>query len=340
MTGMAIPKLTVPPQNVLRLQETVLVVDHDEEVRNSLRELLRGERLSVRLSSSGQEALAMVKQGAPALLIVDASLPDRDGVAVLEEAQRIDSRMMGVVMTDAASVELAVRAMRAGAGDFLTKPFQHDVALSIVRRLLDLYRSRADQTVLKPAAVRSGAVRLQRVPFQTFGDDGTLRGKDGLTDYERGLADGGRHSEAQRQQDLAVLTEAARKFDAARSALQQTIDDEIIALALQITSKILHESSESRREQIVTQVKAALGAVQEAGGVVIQVHPADAAVLEEVRKELAARNVELALTIEPVASLPRGSCLLHTATRLVDASLDTQLFRLGDALRNRAHHES
>src|SRR6185312_6432323 len=179
---MAIPKLTVPPQNVLRLQETVLVVDHDEEVRNSLRELLRGERLSVRLSSSGQEALAMVKQGAPALLIVDASLPDRDGVAVLEEAQRIDSRMMGVVMTDAASVELAVRAMRAGAGDFLTKPFQHDVALSIVRRLLDLYRLRADQTVLKPAAVGSGAVRLQRVPFQTFGDDGALRGKDGLTD--------------------------------------------------------------------------------------------------------------------------------------------------------------
>ena len=86
MTGMAIPKLTVPPQNVLRLQETVLVVDHDEEVRNSLRELLRGERLSVRLSSSGQEALAMVKQGAPALLIVDASLPDRDGVAVLAQS--------------------------------------------------------------------------------------------------------------------------------------------------------------------------------------------------------------------------------------------------------------
>ncbi|WHZ25299.1 MAG: hypothetical protein OJF51_000094 [Nitrospira sp.] len=339
MTGMTIPKSTVHT-NVPRLQETVLVVDHDEGMRNSLHELLRGEQVAVRLSSSGQEALAMVKQGTPALLIVDASLPDRDGIAVLEEAQRIDSRMIGVVMTGAASIELAVRAMRAGASDFLTKPFQPDAVLSIVHRLLELYRLRADQTVLKHAAVRSGAVRLQSVPFQIFGDDGTLRGEDGLTDYERGLADGGRHSEAQRRQDLAVLTEAARKFDAARSALRQTMEDEIIALAIQITAKILYESSESRREQIVTQVKAALGAVQEAGGVVIQVHPADAAVLEEVRKELAARqHVELTLTIEPVASLPRGSCLLHTATRLVDASLDTQLFRLGDALRNRAHHE-
>jgi len=283
----------------------------------------------------------MVKQATPALLIVDAFLPDRDGIAVLEEAQRIDSRIIGVMMTGAASVELAVRAMRAGASDFLTKPFQHDVVLSIVRRLLERYRLRDDQTVLKHAAVRSGAVRLQSVPFQTFGDDGMLRGEDGLTDYERGLADGGRHSEAQRRQDLAVLTEAAGKFDVARSALQQTIDDEVIALALQIASKILRESSESRREQIVMQVKTALGAVQEAGGVVIQVHPEDAAVLEEAREELAARqNVALTLTIEPVASLQRGSCLLHTATQLVDASLDTQLFRLGDVLRNRARHES
>lgn len=283
----------------------------------------------------------MVRQRAPALLIVDVSLPDQDGIAVLEEAQRIDSRMIGVVITGGASVDLAVRAMRAGSSDFLTKPFQRDVVLATVRRLLDLYRLRADHTVLKHAAVRSGAVRLQSVPFQTFGTDGTLRGDDGLTEYERGLADAQRQSDAQRRQDLTVLTEAVRTFDAARSALQQTIDDEIIALTLQITSKILHESAESRREQIVTQVKAALGTVQASDSVVIQVHPADAPVLEAVRTELAARQtVALNLTIEPVASLPRGSCLLHTATRLVDASIDTQLFRLGDALRNRARHES
>jgi flagellar biosynthesis/type III secretory pathway protein FliH len=283
----------------------------------------------------------MVKQKAPALLIVDASLPDQDGIAVLEEAQRIDSRMIGVVMTGAASVELAARAMRAGSSDLLTKPFQSDSVLATVRRLLELHRLRTDQTILKHAAVRSGAVRLQSVPFQTFGDEGARKGVDGLTEYERGLEEGRRFSDMQRQQDLAVLTEAVRRFDAARSALQQTIDDEVIALALQIVSKILHESAESRREQIVMQVKAALGAVQSSDNVVIQVHPADAAVLETVRAELTGRpQVALTLTIEPVASLQRGSCLLHTATRLVDASLDTQLFRLGDVLKNRTHHES
>ena len=341
MKGGTISALASSERSASRLPGTVLVVDADEGVRNALHELLQPERVSIRLSSSGQEALAMVKQKAPALLIVDASLPDRDGIAVLEEAQRIDSRMIGVVMTGAASVELAARAMRAGSSDLLTKPFQSDSVLATVRRLLELHRLRTDQTILKHAAVRSGAVRLQSVPFQTFGDEGARKGVDGLTEYERGLEEGRRFSDMQRQQDLAVLTEAVRRFDAARSALQQTIDDEVIALALQIVSKILHESAESRREQIVMQVKAALGAVQSSDNVVIQVHPADAAVLETVRAELTGRpQVALTLTIEPVASLQRGSCLLHTATRLVDASLDTQLFRLGDVLKNRTHHES
>jgi flagellar assembly protein FliH len=341
VAGGTIPAVVSSERSVARLQGTILIVDADEGVRNVFHELLQPERVSIRFSGSGQEALAMVKQKAPALLIVDASLPDRDGIAVLEDAQRIDSRLIGVVMTGAASVELAARAMRAGSSDLLTKPFQQDIVLATVRRLLELYQLRAGQTVLKHAAVRSGAVRLQSVPFQTFGDEGARKKVDGLTEYERGLEEGRRYSDTQREQDLVVLTEAVGRFDAARSALQQTIDDEVIALALQIVSKILHESAESRREQIVMQVKAALGAVQESDGVVIQVHPADAAVLEAVRAELTGRQqVALTLSIEPVASLQRGSCLLHTATRLVDASLDTQLLRLGDVLKNRAHNES
>lgn len=340
MTGGAIPAVAGFERSGARLQGTVLVVDADEGARNVLHELLQPERLSIRLSGSGQEALAMVKQKVPALLIVDAALPDGDGIAVLEEAQRIDSRLIGVVMAETASVELAARAMRAGFSDFLTKPFQADAVLATVRRLLEFHQLRTDHTVLKHAAVRSGAVRLQSVPFQTFGDEGILKGETGLTEYERGLEDGRRSSDAQRQQDLTVLTEAAGRFDAARSAIQETMNDEVIALALQIVSKILHESAESHREQIVTQVKAALGAVQESDGVVLQVHPADAVVLEAVRAELIGRQqAALTLTIEPVASLQRGSCLLHTATRFVDASLDTQLLRLGDVLRNRAQHE-
>ncbi|UVT14591.1 MAG: response regulator [Nitrospira sp.] len=341
MTGMTIPGMTACERGVSRLQSTILVVDDDEGVRNLFLELFKPERVPIRVSGSGQEALSMVKQMAPALLIVDVLLPDQDGIAVLEEAQRTDNRIIGVAMTGAATVELAVRAMKAGATDFLMKPFQNEVVLATVRRLLELHRLRNENTVLKHAAVRSGAIRLQSAPFQTFGDDGAVRRESDPTEYERGLVDGRRQTEEQRRHDITVLTDAVRKFDAARSQLRQTVDDEVIALALQIVSKILHESAESCRDQIVVQVKTALGAIRESGGVVIQAHPADAAVLEAVRADLTGQqDIVLTIHIEPVPSLPRGSCLLHTATRQVDASLDTQLFRLGDALKSRPQHES
>ena len=118
MTGMTIPTLAVPDRSVSRLQGTVLVVDATKG-SEAFAELLRPEGVPIRVSGSGQEALSMVKQAAPALLIIDVLLPDRDGIALLEEAQRIDSRMMGVVMTGAASIELAIRAMQSRRRRFL-----------------------------------------------------------------------------------------------------------------------------------------------------------------------------------------------------------------------------
>ncbi|MDH4078557.1 MAG: response regulator [Nitrospira sp.] len=341
MNGAAISAGIFREHELSRLQGTILIVDDEERIRHLFLELLRPERVPVRVAGSGQEAIAMVKEMPPALLIVDVLLPDQDGIAVLEEAQKIDNRIIGVVMTGAATVELAVRAMKAGAIDFLIKPFQNEIMLSTVRRLLELHRLRAENTVLKHAAVQSGAVRLQSLPFQTFGDDETAGEDDGQSEYERGVADGQRRVEEERRQDLAVLIDAARKFDVAQSKLQRTFEDEVIALSIQIVSKILHEAAESSREQIVIQVKDALGAVGKSDTLVIQVHPLDAAAIESARTELTRQpDTALKLAIEPVASLPRGSCLVHTSTRLADASLDTQLLRLGDTLRNRAYRES
>lgn len=341
MNGAAMTAGMFREHELAQLQGTILIVDDEEGMRNLFLELLRPERVPVRVARSGEEAIAMVKQMAPALLIVDILLPDQNGITVLEEAQNIDSRIIGVVMTGGATIELAVRAMKAGAIDFLIKPFQNEIVLSTVRRLLELHRLRAENTVLKHAAVQSGAIRLQSLPFQTFEDGGTAEEDDDQSEYERGLADGRRRVEEERRHDLAVLIDAVKKFDAARSSLQRTVEDEVIALSLQIVSKILHEAAESNREQIVIQVKNAVAAVGEPGAVVIQAHPLDAAVIETARAELERQpDTALKLTIEPVASLPRGSCLVQTGTRLVDASLDTQLLRLGDALKNRAHRES
>lgn len=341
MGSSAVPMVRVHGQARSRGPGSVLVVDGDEAIQRLFLELFRDERVHVRSAGSGQAALAMAKQAAPDLLIVDMSLPDRDGIAVLEEALTIDSRMIGVVMTESATVESAVRAMKAGASDFLVKPVQADGVLATVRRLLDVHRMRAESQVLKPAALRSGSVRLQSLPFQVFGDDGPQRGADGSTEYERGVAEGQRQVEELRRQDLTVLTDAARKFDVERTLLMQTVEDEVVSLAFEIASKVLRELAATSREQIVQQTRAALGPIREPCRIVVQVHPADAQILEAVRTELAGhQDLALTISVEPVASLPRGSCLVHTTTRLFDASLDTQLYRLGHALRNRVHGES
>jgi len=341
VTETTMPTVTGRERGLSRLQGTVLIVDDEEGIQQLFLELLRSERIHVRVAGSGQEALAMVKQITPALLIVDVLLPDGDGIRVLEEAQSIDHRIVGAVMTGAATIELAVRAMKAGAAEFFLKPFQTDMVMATVRRLLAIYRARAEPTVVKHATVRSGAVRLQNLPFHTFEEGGLVRGEEGPAEYERGVADGRQQVEAQRRQDLAVLTNAAQQFDMARRTVRQSMEEDVIQLAFQVAAKILHESAESCREQIMIQAKAGLQALRDADSVVIQAHPLDAGILEEAKTELSAqRDSSLLINVEAVPSLPRGSCLLHTSTRLVDASLETQLARLGQAVQNRGPRDS
>lgn len=337
----AMTEATTLRRGLSRVQGTVLVVDDEETIRNLFLELFRSEGIGVRVASSGRDAVAMVKQIAPTLLIVDVLLPDGDGIAVLEEVQKIDNRIIGAVMTGSATVELAVRAMKAGALEFFLKPFQPAGLIAAVRRLLGIHRARAENSVVKHAIVQSGAVRLQNLPFHTFEEGGISRRDDGPEEYERGVADGRRELEAQRQQDLTVLINAAQQFDMARKTVRQTMEEDVIRLAFQVASKILHESAESCREQIIVQAKAGINVLREAESVVIQAHPLDAGVLETAKAELSAeRENSLVISVEAVPSLPRGSCLLHTSTRLVDASLETQLARLGRAAQNRVQCES
>jgi FixJ family two-component response regulator len=324
-----------------RLHGSILVVDDEESIRRLFLEWFRPEGVSIRVAASGEDAVAMVKQSPPDLLIVDVAMPGRDGLAVLEEALTIDYRISGVVMTGVATVELAVRAMKAGAADFLMKPMHRETVLKTARRLLERRRLRAEEPVVKQAAIRSGAVRLSDSPFQTFDDEGDPPEDEGPTEFERGLEEGERRAEERCRREHAVLADAVRKFDEARASLRAAFEDDVASLAFHIATKVLRESAERCKDQIVAQTKAALEAVPDSGSVVVHVHPADAPALKEAQAELAGRrDVELNLKIEPVAAMPRGSCLLRTVTHVIDASLDAQLFRLGTALKNRITHES
>ena len=121
---------------------SVLVVEDDESLQNLLRSLLSQKGCEVRIVGSGQEAIRVAQEIPVHVLLTDLKLPDIDGLVVLERILKIDSKVIGIVMTGYGSIDCAVKAMKAGAFDFLTKPFENEVFTATIDRALEAYRQR------------------------------------------------------------------------------------------------------------------------------------------------------------------------------------------------------
>ncbi len=136
---------------------TVLVVDDDSELLATLSDLLAGQNYCVRLASSGPEALALFRQQGPVCLaLVDLVMPLLDGLTLLGEIRSHHADIPVVMMTGYGTIETAVEAMKKGAEDFLTKPFDKEAVLKKVARLLELHRLRLQVAELE--ARQAGAL--------------------------------------------------------------------------------------------------------------------------------------------------------------------------------------
>jgi flagellar assembly protein FliH len=343
-TGQAILTRPYGSRNGQR-DSSILVVDDEEAIRDLLVRLLESEGHRVRAVGSAREAHAALKETSVALLITDVKLPDQDGITLLQQACERDHRMMGLVMTGYGTVDLAVQAMKAGAAEFLMKPFEVEALQRIVNRLLDLYYLRSENTILKQTVVRASGIRCRNLALTDFDTGGRFVGDQGPSDYDQGVAEGERRAEARiaeaRQREQQLLVDAARRFDEARTVLYRTVEDEVTALAFSLATRILRDAITERQDAVKALLKSALATVREAGVVTVRTHPSDALVFEEARDELCRdRPSAFTLHIEGDASLSRGSCVLQSINRLVDASLDQQLLRLGEALQKRGRRES
>ena len=118
----------------------VVVIDDDEAIRISCRRILAREGYAVEVFERGAQGLARVREAAPPLLLVDLKMPEMDGFAVLEEIRRTDPGVVVVVITGYATIATAVLAMKAGAYDFLPKPFTPDELRLVVERGLERRR--------------------------------------------------------------------------------------------------------------------------------------------------------------------------------------------------------
>jgi len=115
----------------------VFVVDDDEAALDSLVLLLRSEGLNPRGFSSAEAFLAALTPEARGCVISDVRMPGMDGVDLLRTLKSIGCLLPVIVITGHADVTVAVQAMKAGAADFVEKPFESELILRLVRGCLE-----------------------------------------------------------------------------------------------------------------------------------------------------------------------------------------------------------
>ncbi len=136
----------VPPERRL---PRILVVDDERSMRELLAIVLRREGYDVLLAESGRAAIETLEREPIDLLISDIKMPDLSGVEVLRAAKRIDQDILGIMITAFASTDTAVEAMRLGACDYLSKPFDMDLLKMKVREKIDTRQLRQENVLLK-----------------------------------------------------------------------------------------------------------------------------------------------------------------------------------------------
>jgi FixJ family two-component response regulator len=123
----------------------VFVVDDDISVRESLELLIRTEGWSAETFASAQDFLDRPRALVPSCLVLDISLPGLNGLDLQDRVARDRTDMPIIFITGHGDVPITVRAMKAGAVEFLTKPFGNDVLLDAIRHALERSRAVLDQ---------------------------------------------------------------------------------------------------------------------------------------------------------------------------------------------------
>ena len=129
--------------------DRILVVDDERKIRTILARLLRDEGYEVADADSGPEAMEVAKAFRPDLVLMDLSMPGMDGIEAMAAISESVPGAETIIMTAYGSIESAVEAMRRGARDYLTKPFDNDELLLRIAHLLERKHLRREVDALK-----------------------------------------------------------------------------------------------------------------------------------------------------------------------------------------------
>lgn len=154
------------------------LIDDDEHVRRAVAFLLGTAGFAVKLHESAASFFAGLDRQQPGCIVSDVRMPGMDGVELLRRLREKGVDMPMIIMTGHADVALAVAAMKAGAVDFIEKPFGDEVLLNAVRLALSRY-ARADQSGTEVGQIRARMESLSPRERQVL--DGLLAGHPNKT---------------------------------------------------------------------------------------------------------------------------------------------------------------
>lgn len=136
----------------MKSKAIIHIVDDEEAVRTSLATSLEVQGYATRMYGSGAEFLERVDPSVPGCALVDLKMPGLDGLALLQKMAESKIELPVVMMTGFGEVAVAVKAMKAGAADFLEKPLDGNQLLGVLDRLLSQSRDKAEIDARKEQA--------------------------------------------------------------------------------------------------------------------------------------------------------------------------------------------
>ncbi len=132
----------------------VMIVDDEESIRSTLSGIFEDEGYETVTAGSGEEAIRLAKEAAPDIVILDIWLPGIDGVQTLQELLEGNPGLPVIIITAEAKIDLAVRATKIGAYDFMEKPLSMDKVLLTVNRALEKRNLELENKILRESYSR------------------------------------------------------------------------------------------------------------------------------------------------------------------------------------------
>ena len=116
----------------------ILIIDDDRDMRTGVTDLLKEEGYNVFSAVNGREGIAFAGENHCDLVLLDKNMPDMDGMQVLEEIKKIDNKLPIIILTGFSDIKTAVQAMKLGAFDYLTKPFENEEICLVVKKAIQV----------------------------------------------------------------------------------------------------------------------------------------------------------------------------------------------------------